>query len=413
MKKKILSLALAILMILSLVPTMALADSVSVATQEELNTQLGSAAAGTVVEITVAGTYTLANIVNNITVKGAEGINVVFNCVGSGSICSIPSGASFENVSFNMGAADYHGFQHAGKIVMKNCIINGLFFSYSDMDFIGCTFNAPGTDASGISGTNYSMWAYGGNLLYKDCTFNCAGKCINFYNENNTDTPWIVKAEGCTFNSSVTNKAAFNVKERSGETALKYDVQVAADNKIGEGEANSNFPGFNIADNAERTLVINEFVQIDDRLENGSGEGEQITVSVGGDEIYTSPAANETYVDAAKEAACNIIDAALGENPSDAALALAAAQKESIMKEESITALTEATNKAVAAVEKQIEEDNNPKPETEPQSDLEVFLNKLFGFLIMNEMEENMKAITIFSIIANMFKTFLGFFAVM
>ncbi|MBQ3387223.1 MAG: hypothetical protein IJG53_07865, partial [Eggerthellaceae bacterium] len=113
--------------------------------------------AGETLEILKAGTYSLPSSIANITVKGnVDG--VVFNHTGTGSIASIPNGATFENVTFNFGTENYHGFQHAGTITMKDCTINGKFFSYGDMVFEGCTFNAPSGD--------YSMWAYAGNLTY-------------------------------------------------------------------------------------------------------------------------------------------------------------------------------------------------------------------------------------------------------
>lgn len=153
-----------------------------VTTQEELNAAAAAAAAGDIIEI-AAGTYTVPNIPNNITLKAASGAAVVFNCVGSGSICSIPNGAVFDGVTMDYGTENYHGFQHAGKITMNGCTLNGKFFSYGDMEFNGCTFNAPGTTESGSTSADYSMWCYGQDLTYTDCTFNGAGKFLNVYNE--------------------------------------------------------------------------------------------------------------------------------------------------------------------------------------------------------------------------------------
>ncbi|MCQ2420583.1 MAG: S-layer homology domain-containing protein, partial [Clostridia bacterium] len=225
-----------------------------------------------------ADTYKLPNLPKNITVKASvEG--VVINAVGSGSIASVPSGAAFENLTFNFGASNYHGFQHAGDIAMKGCTLNGLFFSYGNMSFDSCTFNAPGTDASGLTGKDYSMWAYGKDLTFTDCTFNCAGKCINVYCERNTE-PYVITASGCTFNSSVSNKAAFNVKETCGNNVLLYQVNIS------DCTANENFPA---AKEDGKLKVFGPLVQVDDRIPEGTENGGEIRITMDNAEVYKTP----------------------------------------------------------------------------------------------------------------------------
>lgn len=197
---------------LMLICTGALAQ---VTTQEALNAAISAATPGSTVEISAAGTYKVPGISKNITVKGTVD-GVVFDCVGSGSIASIPNGCTFENVKFEMGTSDYHGFQQAGTINMNGCTINGKFFSYGDMNFTGCTFNQTASD--------YSMWDYGKDLTYTNCTFNCNGKFINVYNEGNGD--WKLKVERCTFNSTMKNKAALNIKASCGAKVLGWDVTI-------------------------------------------------------------------------------------------------------------------------------------------------------------------------------------------
>lgn len=227
------------------------------ASYSSLSAAIAAATEGQTVEICKADTYTLPNLPLNITVKGAvEG--VVFNCEGSGNIASVPNGATFENVTMKFGTNDYHGFQHAGTINMNGCTLNGKFFSYADMNFTGCTFNAPGTEASGYTNKDYSMWAYAGNLTYTDCTFNCAGKCVNVYNENGT-VLYSVTAEDCTFDSSVANKAAFNVKATCNSTPLRFEVVVE------DCEATGSWPA---ASTSESLVVLNALVQVDDIKEN-------------------------------------------------------------------------------------------------------------------------------------------------
>lgn len=211
---------------------------------------IAAAAEGETVEIAKAGTYTVPAISKNITIKGAVD-GVKFNCVGSGSIASVPAGATFENVELDFGTSAYHGFQHAGTINMKDCTLNGLLFSYGNMVFDGCTFNAPASE--------YSMWCYGKDATYRNCTFNGSGKFLNVYCENNTET-YNITLEGCTFNSTKLNKAAVNVKETCGANMLKYNV-VIKDCTVGTPDF---FPVAS-ADKSGTLYVISPLVQVDDR----------------------------------------------------------------------------------------------------------------------------------------------------
>ena len=185
-----------------------------------LKDAVDAASAEEEIEILKAGTYTVPTISKNITITGEGDVNengVVFNCVGSGSIASIPNGATFKNVTMNFGQSNYHGFQHAGHITMEECVLNGLFFSYGDMTFTDCIFNQEAEE--------YNMWAYGKDITYDGCTFNSKGKFINVYCESNSEAYNIV-AKDCIFNTSKANKPALNIKETCGATFLKYNVTI-------------------------------------------------------------------------------------------------------------------------------------------------------------------------------------------
>ena len=236
---------------------------------------VAAATEGQTVEICMAGTYTLPNIPENITIKGdVEG--VVFNSEGSGNIASVSNGATFENVTMNFGKNNYHGFQHAGTINMNGCTLNGKFFSYGDMNFTDCTFNAPvWENEKGETETDYSMWAYAGNLTYTDCLFNCAGKCINVYNEDGTKS-YAVTATGCTFNSTTANKAAFNVKATSDTKPLSFGVTIE------DCTATGYWPE---ASESETLVVLNELVQVDDINANVASV---IEVVQDGEVLYTT-----------------------------------------------------------------------------------------------------------------------------
>ena len=246
------------LSLLSIVAGMASAQTtVNVATQDELASAVSSAAAGSTISITAAGSYTMPNLpqnITNITIEGAVD-GVVFKHTGSGNVANVPKGATFKNVTFNFGNVNYHGFQHAGTINMEGCTLNGRLTSYGDMNFTNCKFNQSNSD--------YHMWAYSGNLTYTGCTFTNekTGKFLNVYNEDGT-TKYTVTVNNCKFVNQATsaNKAALNVKATCGQKLLTYDVII--NNCTTEG-------AFPEASESQALVVLNNLVQVDDRTANG------------------------------------------------------------------------------------------------------------------------------------------------
>jgi len=251
------------------IPMLEATGTVQVNTQAGLNDAVAAAEAGTVVEINATGTYTLPNVPKNITIKGTVD-GVAFNHTKAGNIASIPNGATFENVTFNFDNVDYHGFQHAGDITMKNCTLNGKLFSYGDMTFNGCKFIQENSD--------YHMWCYAGNITYENCTFtnNVTGKFLNVYNEDGS-IPYTVTVENCKFinNASSSNKAALNVKETCGKKLLSYTVYI--DNRS---TTDGSFPGESTSD---KLFVYSSLVQVDDRQ---SEEESKILVYVNNKQVY-------------------------------------------------------------------------------------------------------------------------------
>lgn len=232
---------------------------------------IAAASDGQTVEICQAGTYYLWNVdlsTKNITIKGATS-DVIFDCTyncytgqqitadtgGAVYIAAVDKGVNLENVTLNLGNVLYRGFDRQGLVKMTDCTLNGKLFANGDMEFVRCTFNAPGTEASGIEGSDYSMWTWGGSIKYTDCTFNSAGKCVNVYKEGDFETLETVTATNCTFNSTTANKAAFNVKATSGTNALKYEVVVE------DCQATGSWPA---ASTSESLVVLNALVQVDD-----------------------------------------------------------------------------------------------------------------------------------------------------
>ena len=239
---------------------------------ETIAAAVAAASEGQTIEVIVAGDYTLPNLPNNVTIEGAVD-GVVFNHTTTGSVASIPNGATFKNVTFNWGNVDYHGFQHAGTINMEGCTLNGKLFSYGDMNFTDCSFNQSNSD--------YHMWAYSGNLTYTDCTFTNekTGKFINVYNESGA-TKYTVTVNDCKFvNQAASAKAALNVKATCGSKLLAYDVII--NNCTTEG-------AFPEASSSEALVVLNSVAQVDDRPSSGV---DNITVTQDGVLIYPAAVA--------------------------------------------------------------------------------------------------------------------------
>lgn len=205
-------------------------NDVEKGTYDNLLEACNNAESGYKVRIDTSGTYTLPNILLDYKVCSGTNANVVIDATAGGNICAVSKGCTFEDLTFNFGQSNYHGFQHAGPITMNNCVLNGLLFSYGDMTFNSCTFNQVKEE--------YSMWTYSGNVTYNGCTFNGHGKFVNVYNEGGVR--YLIRADSCKFVSDKANKSAFNVKCTSGGvTPLKFDVEIH-NNNITEGSFPTN-----------------------------------------------------------------------------------------------------------------------------------------------------------------------------
>lgn len=208
-----------------------------------------AASAGDKIEIFQPGTYKLPNISKNVTIEGIVD-GVVFDHTGSGNIASVPNGATFKKLTFNLGNVDYHGFQQAGTINMEGCTIKGRLSSYGDMNFTNCAFNHSG---------DYNMWTYGPSVVnYTGCTFTNDGKFLHVYREG--AEPNEVHVENCQFinTGSKANKAAVNVKE----TCKVYNRNLTADVYIKNCTTEGLFPAASIS---SELVVLNELVQVDHR----------------------------------------------------------------------------------------------------------------------------------------------------
>ena len=206
--------------------------------QEGFNKAVSSAVSGDIIKIANPGTYEVPNINANVTIKGVEGVK--FNCEGTGSIASIPNGATFKNVEMKFGKSSYHGFQHSGRIIMEGCTLEGLFFGYGDMVFNDCTFKQPQSE--------YLMWTYGSEYLeFNNCKFDVAGKALNVYQEN-SPMDHVIIINNCEFKSSTANKPALAIKNNgnngTGTTPIYYDITITNSTFEGFGQSDGDLMGF-------------------------------------------------------------------------------------------------------------------------------------------------------------------------
>ena len=193
-------------------------------TQEDLTNALTHNTTSTV-KLTTAGTYTLPDELQgkDITVIGTK--DTVVNMANND--CYHADNVSLEGVTVEFANEDYRGFKHTGKLTYKDCTITGKQFLYAnDVEFINCTFVQDAVD--------YNVWTYGaGSVLFKDCTFNCAGKSVLIYNEGSLASQ-NVEFQNCKFNAfaPVAGKAAIEIDC----TFTSYNVVIdkaTADNVAG------------------------------------------------------------------------------------------------------------------------------------------------------------------------------------
>ena len=186
-------------------------------TQTELTNAITSNTTPTV-KLTTAGTYTLPSLKDkDVTIIGTKGTVIDME----GKINNNATSVAFEGVTVKFANETYKGFQHTGKLTYKDCTITGQQFLYAnDVEFINCTFVQDAVD--------YNVWTYSaGNVLFKDCTFNCAGKSVLIYRETSS-VGQTVEFQNCKFNASasVTGKAAIEIDSSLLTNGAIYKVVI-------------------------------------------------------------------------------------------------------------------------------------------------------------------------------------------
>ena len=89
---------------------------------------------------------------------------------------------TFKNINFYVGTKDYMGFIGIDNLVFEDCTVNGeiTYGGTKTAKYEDVVFNAP--TAAGNGGSGYSFYSIDGdNVTFKNCTFNGNGKFINVY----------------------------------------------------------------------------------------------------------------------------------------------------------------------------------------------------------------------------------------
>ena len=199
----------------------------TVSDQTELNNAINGATGAVGVQLP-AGTYTLPSLENkDVTIIGTKGTVIDME----GKINNNATSVAFEGVTVKFANETYKGFQHTGKLTYKDCTITGQQFLYAnDVEFINCTFVQDAVD--------YNVWTYGaGNVLFKNCTFNCFGKSVLIYRESSS-VGQTVEFQNCKFkaSASVAGKAAIEIDSSLLKDDAIYKVvidQATVDNVTG------------------------------------------------------------------------------------------------------------------------------------------------------------------------------------
>ena len=220
--KKLLAMALALLMVAVLLPVTAMAEG-TIADQAALKAAVDCGETNFTLG---EGAFTLYNVnatntQNKTLVITGSGTNTVF------SIGKIPatetgeynadysfegSDVTFVNMRLNVGTGNYKGIVRAKSLTFENCAINGCgsYWGVGPVVFKNCTFNSTG---------EYNLWLYSGeSFSFENCTFNSdVGKFINAYKEQRVDSQ--VSFTGCDFKytgNGTPSKPAVCLKSHTG-----------------------------------------------------------------------------------------------------------------------------------------------------------------------------------------------------
>lgn len=196
------------------------------------------------------------------TIAAADGADVSFDM--SAAVALHGAKITFNNVTFDYKTnGNYIGLQHTDTLVYNNCTINGMVFLYAvNETFNGCTFNQESADA-------YNVWTYGAqNVAFNGCTFNCVGRCVLVYNEGAIDKTDLT-VENTEFNASA---------PAEGKAAIEIDTSLMAGGATITVDDKTTDTGFAAGSNSGKTLW-NDKKQTADTNKN-------TTVTVAGEKVF-------------------------------------------------------------------------------------------------------------------------------
>ena len=189
-----------------------------------------------------AGEYTLNGSLNYtgkaFTIAAADGADVSFDM--SAAVALHGAKITFNNVTFNYKTnGNYIGLQHTDTLVYNKCTINGMVFLYAvNETFNNCTFNQTSAGA-------YNVWTYGAqNVAFNGCTFNCVGRCVLVYNEGAIDKTDLT-VENTKFNASA---------PAEGKAAIEIDTSLMAGGATITVDEQTTAKGFDNGSNSGKTL---------------------------------------------------------------------------------------------------------------------------------------------------------------
>ena len=245
-------------------------ETVTVATigeakYETLDAAIEAVADGQTIVVN-AGEYTLNGSLNYtgkaFTIAAAEGATVSFDM--SAAVALHGAKITFNNVTFDYKTnGNYIGLQHTDTLVYNNCTINGMVFLYAvNETFNGCTFNQTSAGA-------YNVWTYGAqNVAFNGCTFNCVGRCVLVYNEGAIDKTDLT-VENTEFNASA---------PAEGKAAIEIDTSLMEGGATITVDDKTTAAGFATGSNSGKTLW-NDKKQTADTNKN-------TTVTVAGEKVF-------------------------------------------------------------------------------------------------------------------------------
>ena len=212
-----------------------------------------------------AGEYTLngslAYADKAFTIAAADGADVSFDM--SAAVALHGAKITFNNVTFDYKTnGNYIGLQHTDTLVYNNCTINGMVFLYAvNETFNSCIFKQTSPGA-------YNVWTYGAqNVAFDSCLFECAGRCVLVYNEGAAHKT----------NLTVTDTSFQASESVTGKAAIEIDTSLMKGATINVGSSTA--VGFDNGSNSGSPLW-NDKTQTDATNKN-------TTVTVDGVEVFT------------------------------------------------------------------------------------------------------------------------------